>query len=274
VAEVLFPDVSKFRLVHDWDAVAAHGPAVGLKACGFTGEDPTFRSNLSEAEKRGLIVLAYAFGFANQPGAAQADALMNLCRKQPGRILVLDFEHNEGGGGDMTAEQAQVFVQRVHDRTGSFPLLYSLETKARPGVLARCPRWVARYGPQPAVPAGIGPGGMVAHQFTDGKVPAPRSFPGIGSCDINRLLVPLAALDQLAGIGKGAFPTVRKGSSGRFVRRAQMRLRRHGLAPGVVDGIFGTRTDQAARDFQASRGLKVDGIVDPAMWRELMRKPG
>ena len=36
-----------------------------------------------------------------------------------------------------------------------------------------------------------------------------------------------------------------------------------------IDGIFGSETDKAVREFQRTHGLKVDGKVGPATWAEL-----
>ncbi len=53
------------------------------------------------------------------------------------------------------------------------------------------------------------------------------------------------------------------GSRGQEVRQIQERLKRWGYYDGEVDGIFGYKTYQAVRKFQAKNGLKVDGIVGP-----------
>jgi peptidoglycan hydrolase-like protein with peptidoglycan-binding domain len=37
--------------------------------------------------------------------------------------------------------------------------------------------------------------------------------------------------------------------------------------------LFGDRTDQAVRRFQRGAGLTVDGLVGPATWRRLWRRP-
>jgi peptidoglycan hydrolase-like protein with peptidoglycan-binding domain len=55
--------------------------------------------------------------------------------------------------------------------------------------------------------------------------------------------------------------SLRFGARGESVRALQESLRTAGFDPGTSDGIFGQRTERAVRDFQASRGLEVDGIA-------------
>lgn len=65
-------------------------------------------------------------------------------------------------------------------------------------------------------------------------------------------------------------PTIRPGASGDAVRRAQRALRRTPNLGLVVDGSFGSATEQAVKDFQeGSPGLAVDGVVGPATWNAL-----
>lgn len=61
----------------------------------------------------------------------------------------------------------------------------------------------------------------------------------------------------------GAIVSVRRGATGEAVRALQQALaaRGHALA---VDGVFGPRTEQAVRAFQAASGLVADGIVGPS----------
>src|SRR5690606_24889874 len=63
--------------------------------------------------------------------------------------------------------------------------------------------------------------------------------------------------------------TVRSGSTGEAVRGVQSQLNTRGYGL-VVDGIFGSKTDAAARDFQSKRGLAVDGVVGPRTWNALV----
>ncbi len=64
---------------------------------------------------------------------------------------------------------------------------------------------------------------------------------------------------------------LRQGARGLDVAKLQVLLKRAGLNPGPVDGIFGPRTNAAVRQYQASRGLVVDGIVGPKTWGALNR---
>src|SRR3954452_5562200 len=64
-------------------------------------------------------------------------------------------------------------------------------------------------------------------------------------------------------------PTIRRGSTGNPVRRAQKRLTLGGYDTGGVDGVFGASTEAAVRRFQRDRALTVDGIVGPRTWDEI-----
>ena len=53
-----------------------------------------------------------------------------------------------------------------------------------------------------------------------------------------------------------------KGSKGEEVKKLQSALNRAG-ANLTVDGSYGTKTEQAVRNFQEDHGLKVDGLAGP-----------
>ncbi|MBI4346449.1 MAG: hypothetical protein HY553_06315 [Elusimicrobia bacterium] len=188
-----FPDISIWRVPHDWDALdrASHG--IVVMKVRQAGVDRAFNKSLDEAEKRKMIVIGYAFGYGID-GAAQADALLLNFPPKPGRILMLDLEHNPYGSS-MTERQAIDFVERIRARTGSYPMLYTSASRARPGALAKCPRYVAKWSD--GAPA------SEIWQFTNGVVgPTPHSFPGVGSCDINRLKMSYGALRRMAGLDR------------------------------------------------------------------------
>ena len=64
-------------------------------------------------------------------------------------------------------------------------------------------------------------------------------------------------------------PTIKKGSTGNPVRRAQKRLTLGGYDTGGVDGIFGASTESAVKRFQKDFGLAQDGIVGPKTWDKI-----
>lgn len=53
------------------------------------------------------------------------------------------------------------------------------------------------------------------------------------------------------------------GSQGEEVRQIQRKLKSLGFFNGTVDGIYGIQTRSAVRRFQASVGIKVDGVAGP-----------
>ncbi|MEA2436490.1 MAG: hypothetical protein QOF65_1046 [Thermoleophilaceae bacterium] len=56
---------------------------------------------------------------------------------------------------------------------------------------------------------------------------------------------------------------------GGMVVRVQQALRRAGLNPGPVNGIFGPPTEAAVVQFQQARRLPANGIVDQKTWSAL-----
>lgn len=59
------------------------------------------------------------------------------------------------------------------------------------------------------------------------------------------------------------------GMSGPDVELLQLGMKRAGYYSDEIDGVFGPRTRNALRRFQASFGLNPDGIAGPATWRVL-----
>lgn len=68
----------------------------------------------------------------------------------------------------------------------------------------------------------------------------------------------------------GTYPTLRTGSQGSAVTAAQAALKRNGFDPGVVDGVFGTRTETALKAFQTKVKLTADGVLGPRSWCALL----
>jgi peptidoglycan hydrolase-like protein with peptidoglycan-binding domain len=64
-------------------------------------------------------------------------------------------------------------------------------------------------------------------------------------------------------------PTIKKGSKGPAVRKAQNRLQLRFYDPGPIDGRFGAKTEKAVKQYQRDRDLPADGIVGPQTWARL-----
>lgn len=65
---------------------------------------------------------------------------------------------------------------------------------------------------------------------------------------------------------------LRRGSSCSSVRQLQVNLTRVGVYNGPVSGYFGDQTEAAVRRYQATRGLRVDGMAGPATLTALNRE--
>ena len=134
--------------------------------------DAKYAYRQAEAMRAGLLWGAYHFGNGTD-GRKQADHFVNFVGSQwasghnsaqpAGVLLVLDAEQNTHyPGGNMNVEQAVRFIERVHERTGIYPGLYSNENWLKkvfgdPSVsassretLRKCWLWIANYHKQPA----------------------------------------------------------------------------------------------------------------------------
>jgi len=55
------------------------------------------------------------------------------------------------------------------------------------------------------------------------------------------------------------------------IKDVQAALKNAGFDPGSIDGKLGPRTQQAIKEFQRAKGLKIDGKVGPKTWAELSK---
>lgn len=153
---------------------------VGMKSEGIVGviheasypryeRDAYYRARHEAAARAGLLWGAYHFADATNP-VRQADHFLNIVstsmphtkpdQRPPGVLLVLDFEKNgHYPGGTMNVGQAVAFVERIRERTGTYPGLYSNEYRVRSvlnsaspaqkRVLTKCWLWLANYTFEP-----------------------------------------------------------------------------------------------------------------------------
>lgn len=74
--------------------------------------------------------------------------------------------------------------------------------------------------------------------------------------------IAVIAIMQLVPTASAA--SYKRGSTGTVVTQIQQRLSDWGYYTGSIDGIYGSRTEEAVKKFQKTNGLTVDGIAGPA----------
>ena len=89
------------------------------------------------------------------------------------------------------------------------------------------------------------------------------------ACFTTAIVYPLTANNNIVADGTLEIAAIRKGDSGSKVKEIQRKLNEYGFSVGSVDGIFGSKTLAAVKNFQKSRGLVVDGIVGTATAKAL-----
>ncbi|WP_328480417.1 peptidoglycan-binding protein [Streptomyces sp. NBC_00377] len=72
-----------------------------------------------------------------------------------------------------------------------------------------------------------------------------------------------------AGISRTQDAGLSFGAAGPDVAEAQCLLRRAGISPGGIDGMFGPLTQRAVLALQKRSGLDVDGMIGPHTWKAL-----
>jgi lysozyme len=154
------------------------------QGCQFT--DPTYKSNLVQAQSLGLLWGAYHFA-TGEDAVSQANFFLQTVQPAAGILLALDFESNTPGT-TMTLQGAREFVTRIQAVTGIWPGLYGgsylkeqLGSQPDP-VLQNCWLWLAEYAPTAVLPPGWS--NWTLWQYTDGHiVPDPDPIAGCTPCD-------------------------------------------------------------------------------------------
>jgi lysozyme len=138
--------------------------------------DAKYLDRQMAALQAGLLWGAYHYGNGSDP-IRQADHFLSAVsnawfqaspaiRPSTGVLLVLDFEKNgHYPGGTMRVDQAVAFVERIRERTGVYPGIYSGEyhlrqilnspkvTNAQRKTLTNCWLWIANYHYEPRATA-------------------------------------------------------------------------------------------------------------------------
>lgn len=112
--------------------------------------DAKFLTRAQEAKRHHIRWGAYHLGLTGDP-VEQADLFLSLVQRSCATFMALDIEAI--GGNNMPLDKAIIFINRVHDKTGRYPVLYTNWSTARiigqtyraDSVFAKTPLWIARF---------------------------------------------------------------------------------------------------------------------------------
>lgn len=268
-------DISHHQGNIDWPTVKKEGGIgfvimKGMFENGNHAKESSFEKNYAGSE--GLQRGAYLYSIAKTIADAHREAVdfVNIMNKRKLEYGVwLDYEDNKIrslGKVELTKhidEQARVISEAgYHVGVYTNPSWY-LNYIDGAGLSRRYDMWVARY---PLKDNGTINMNLIPKQYnakiwqysSKGKVPGIR-----GNCDLD---IEMADLEieknetEMPILYPIPTRNLKKGCKGDDVRWLQTRLRQVGYFI-TVDGIFGPKTDDAVRKYQAKNNLLVDGIV-------------
>ena len=136
----------------DWDLLATDTRVVAIIHRATIGDrrDRKYAERRDEAKKRGYKWGAYHFGKPGDP-IKQADFFLDTVRPDKDDLIALDLESTDAK--DMSLDEARVFIKRIREKTGRYPLIYANNevTKAisdqygADDVFAKTHLWYARF---------------------------------------------------------------------------------------------------------------------------------
>lgn len=145
-------DVSYYQETIDWQRVRRAGIRFAFirLSDGAAQRDSRFATNWTEAKRAGLVRGAYQFFRPDQSVDAQADLMIAaMAGREPTDLPpVIDVEVDAGLDASTVAERAQAWIDRVRDRLGVEPIVYTGGDLWRNGGADRLgpqPLWIAHY---------------------------------------------------------------------------------------------------------------------------------
>jgi len=109
----------------DWEQLATDPRVVAIihrATIGFRA-DAKYAERKIEAKKRGYKWGAYHYGKAGE-ALKQADFFLATVKPEVDDLLALDLESTDGSK-HMSLEEARVFINRIKEKTGRFPIVYA-----------------------------------------------------------------------------------------------------------------------------------------------------
>lgn len=145
-------DVSYYQESIQWKRVRRAGVLFAFVRVsdGSTINDPYFTKNWLEARKAGVLRGAYQYFRPDESATAQADVMIAALASDPGELPpVIDVETDGGKSPQKIARAVQAWVERVRDKLGVEPIIYTgpdfWRNKVGAADLTTQPLWVAHY---------------------------------------------------------------------------------------------------------------------------------
>jgi lysozyme len=145
-------DVSYYQETIDWHRVQRAGIRFAFirLSDGATLRDAMFATNWAESKRAGVVRGAYQFFRPDQSATAQADLMIAAMHGRDHGDLppAIDLEVDGGLTAPELAARAQAWVDRVRDKLGVEPIVYTGSDLWRGGgaePLGAQPLWVAHY---------------------------------------------------------------------------------------------------------------------------------
>src|SRR5262245_15196140 len=177
----------------EWDELKTEPRVAAIihkSTIGTSEIDPAYQSRKAEAKNRGYLWGSYHWGVTGDP-KKQADFYLDTVKPAADELIALDLE-DAASTKLMNVDEAIVFMERVNERIGRYPLLYTnhasaklISAKFSNSVFTKTPLWYARFKSKVTdFPAGVWPH-YTLWQFSSEILPQ-KPIPGTKSdMDIN-----------------------------------------------------------------------------------------
>lgn len=270
----------------DWVKAKAAGIDFAIIRAGYGkgNIDSTAEGNVKRAKAAGVHIGFYWFSYASTAAEARAEAdyccdAIEKWGVKPDYPVCFDYEYDseqKNPPRESIVDIARAFLARVKER-GYYPANYTNIDYLDRGfdeLTSEYDTWLAQWGVSK-------PGrDCTIWQYT--SMGRPDGF--TGNVDMNQCFVDYPKIISGNTPSPEPDPTpepkeekcmvecvvIKKGSSGSAVTSWQTLLNCWGYDCGVVDGIFGDKTDAATKRFQSDYKLTPDGIVGALTWGTML----
>ena len=136
-----------------WDKLQTEKRVVAIihkSTIGTSRIDSKYFARKVEARKRGYLWGSYHWGLSGNP-ERQAEHYINTVKPGPDELIALDLE-DATSQTLMNADEALLFIRRVKQLTGRYPVLYTnhasaklISSKLKYSEFSQTPLWYARF---------------------------------------------------------------------------------------------------------------------------------